>query len=100
MGMPAARDIHEIVVAPEQARDAQRLLGLPVQAGDRVRFEVVKGHVTSSVPEPRRPDEPPTSARLDPAWQEWLQHLDGDDAVTPDVPAAVELARAREHYEV
>ena len=100
MGTPAAREIHEIVVAPEQAQDARRLLGIPVQAGDRVRFEVVKGHVSSSVPRQRRSDALPTNASPDPAWQEWLQHLDSDEAVAPDVPAAVELGRTREHYEV
>ena len=44
---------HEIVVGPDQAHDAQRLLGVHVQAGDRVRFEVVRVSVSSSVPRQR-----------------------------------------------
>lgn len=42
----------------------------------------------------------PESAGTDPGWREWLQSLDADEAVTPDVSAAVELAQAREQGEV
>lgn len=42
MGMPAADGTHEFVVAPELAEVAERL-GLPLHAGDRVRFEVIEG---------------------------------------------------------
>jgi hypothetical protein len=100
MSLPAARDVHEIVVGPDQAGDAQRLLGIPVQPGDRVRFEVVEGSVSSEVPRQRGATESSESVGLDPAWKEWLQRLDASEAVTPDVPAAVELARAREQGEV
>jgi hypothetical protein len=41
MSMPAA-DAHEFVVAPELAEVAERL-GVPLHAGDRVRFEVIQG---------------------------------------------------------
>ena len=100
MGTPA-REIHEIVVTSDRTEDARRLLGVPVHAGDRVRFEVVEEHVSPTVPQQRRArDDAPDSARFDPAWREWLQQLDGDDAVTPDVSAVVELARTREQHEV
>ena len=39
MSMPAADDAHEVVVAPEVAER----LGVPLHAGDRVRFEVIAG---------------------------------------------------------
>jgi hypothetical protein len=42
MSMPAADDVHEFVVAPELAEVAERL-GVPLHAGDRVRFEVIEG---------------------------------------------------------
>lgn len=42
MSMSAADGSHEFVVAPELAEVAERL-GVPLHAGDRVRFEVVEG---------------------------------------------------------
>jgi hypothetical protein len=40
MSVSAADDAHEFVVAPEPAEVAERL-GVPLHAGDRVRFEVI-----------------------------------------------------------
>ncbi|MHB1919838.1 MAG: hypothetical protein ACYCSX_14375 [Acidimicrobiales bacterium] len=34
------------------------------------------------------------------AWESWLDELDSDEPVDPDVPASVELARARDAGEV
>lgn len=42
MSMPAADRAHEFIVAPELAEVAERL-GVPLHAGDRVRFEVLDG---------------------------------------------------------
>ena len=42
MSVSAADGAHEFVVAPELAEVAERL-GVPLHAGDRVRFEVVDG---------------------------------------------------------
>jgi hypothetical protein len=42
MSVSAADDAHEFVVAPELAEVAERL-GVPLHAGDRVRFEVIDG---------------------------------------------------------
>jgi hypothetical protein len=42
MSNPAADGAPEFVVAPELAEVAERL-GVPVHAGDRVRFEVIDG---------------------------------------------------------
>lgn len=42
MSIHAADDPYEFVVAPELADVAERL-GLPLHAGDRVRFEVIEG---------------------------------------------------------
>lgn len=42
MSMPAAHGTHEFVVAPELAEVAERL-GVPLHAGDRIRFEVIQG---------------------------------------------------------
>ena len=42
MSTSAADRPHEFVVEPELAEMAQRL-GVPLHAGDRVRFEVVDG---------------------------------------------------------
>lgn len=42
MSTSAADGSHEFVVAPELAEVAERL-GVPLHAGDRVRFEVVEG---------------------------------------------------------
>ena len=39
---PHEDDLHEFVVAPELAEVAKRL-GVPLHAGDRVRFEVIPG---------------------------------------------------------
>ena len=51
MSMPAADGPHEFVVAPELAEVAERL-GVPLHAGDRVRFEVIAGG--SDTPRRRR----------------------------------------------
>ena len=42
MSTPAADGAHEFVVAPELAEVAERL-GVPLHAGDRIRFEVIDG---------------------------------------------------------
>ena len=42
MSMSAADGAHEFVVAPELAEVAERL-GVPLHAGNRVRFEVIDG---------------------------------------------------------
>ena len=42
MSTSAAEGPHEFVVAPELAEVAERL-GVPLHAGDRVRFHVVEG---------------------------------------------------------
>ena len=50
---PQPDDGHEFVVAPELAEVAERL-GVPLHAGDRVRFEVIDGDgVTGRTNEPR-----------------------------------------------
>ena len=53
MSVPAADDAHEFVVAPELAEVAERL-GVPLHAGDRIRFEVIHGGADEDIP-PRRP---------------------------------------------
>jgi hypothetical protein len=50
MSMPAGDGSHEFVVAPELAEVAERF-GVPLHAGDRVRFEVIEGGQA-------QPDEP------------------------------------------
>ena len=57
MSVPAADDAHEFVVAPELAEVAERL-GVPLHAGDRVRFEVIDGGADEGIP-PRREPWPP-----------------------------------------
>lgn len=57
MSVPAADDAHEFVVAPELAEVAQRL-GVPLHAGDRVRFDVIEGSADEGMP-PRREAWPP-----------------------------------------
>ncbi len=42
MSVSASDGPHEFVVAPELAEVAERL-GVPLHAGDRVRFEVIAG---------------------------------------------------------
>ena len=42
MSVSASDGAHEFVVAPELAEVAERL-GVPLHAGDRVRFEVIDG---------------------------------------------------------
>lgn len=42
MSMSAADGAHEFIVAPELAEVAKRL-GVPLHAGDHVRFEVIYG---------------------------------------------------------
>ncbi len=44
---------HEFVVEPELAEVAERL-GVPLHAGDRVRFEVVEGGRSQPAPRRRR----------------------------------------------
>jgi hypothetical protein len=51
MSTSAADGPHEFVVEPELAEVAERL-GVPLHAGDRIRFEVIDGG--QSVPAPRR----------------------------------------------
>ena len=52
MSVSAADGSHEFVVAPELAEVAERL-GVPLHAGDRVRFEVIPGK-RSDIPRHRR----------------------------------------------
>ena len=52
MSVPAADGPHEFVVAPELAEVAERL-GVPLHAGDRVRFEIIAGE-GSDAPRRRR----------------------------------------------
>ena len=47
MSTSAADGVHEFVVAPELAEVAERL-GVPLHAGDRVRFEVIDGDLETS----------------------------------------------------
>lgn len=57
MSVQPADDSHAFVVAPELAEVAERL-GVPLHAGDRVRFEVVQGGLADAGPgrnEPWRP---------------------------------------------
>jgi hypothetical protein len=56
MSVQAADDAHEFVVAPELARVAERL-GVPLHAGQRVRFQVIDGG--GSAPARREPWPPP-----------------------------------------
>lgn len=58
MSMPAADGAHEFIVAPELAEVAERL-GVPLHAGDRVRFEVIDGSRSGSGDPPRREPWPP-----------------------------------------
>jgi hypothetical protein len=60
MSVAASDDAHEFVVAPELAEVAERL-GVPLHAGDRVRFEVVAGGQA----EPRGPGK---KEPWPPAW--------------------------------
>jgi len=53
MSTSADEGAHEFVVAPELAEVAERL-GVPLHAGDRVRFEVIDGGRTESAPRRRR----------------------------------------------
>lgn len=68
MSMPAADDPHEFVVAPELAEVAERL-GVPLHAGDRVRFEVIKGGQASNGGPGNREPWPPA----------WVASIDTDD---------------------
>ena len=49
MSTSAADGVHEFVVAPELAEVAERL-GVPLHAGDRVRFEVIDGDLETVAP--------------------------------------------------
>lgn len=57
MSIHAADDAHEFVVAPELAEVAERL-GVPLHAGDRVRFEVIEGGLSHAGPARREPWPP------------------------------------------
>jgi hypothetical protein len=57
MSVHAADDPHEFVVAPELAEVAKRL-GVPLHAGDRVRFEVIQGGLADDGPTRREPWPP------------------------------------------
>ena len=52
MSTSAAEEPHEFVVAPELAEVAERL-GVPLRAGDRVRFVVVDGERSDKAPRRR-----------------------------------------------
>lgn len=52
MSTSAADGPHEFVVAPELAEVAERL-GVPLHAGDRVRFEVIDGDRSDTPPRRR-----------------------------------------------
>lgn len=52
MSTPAPDGPHEFVVAPELAEVAERL-GVPLHAGDRVRFEVIDGDLPDTPPRRR-----------------------------------------------
>ena len=67
MSMPAGDGAHEFVVAPELAEVAERL-GVPLHAGDRVRFEVIEGGLA---------DGPPT--RHEPWPPAWVDSIITDD---------------------
>ena len=58
MSMPAGDGAHEFVVAPELAEVAERL-GIPLHAGDRVRFEVIDGGLGNGGPPTRHEPWPP-----------------------------------------
>ena len=76
MSMPAAADDpHEFVVAPELAEVAERL-GVPLRAGDRVRFEVIEGGDD---------DAPARRESWPPGWV---------DSITTDDEQLAERARA------
>lgn len=57
MSVPAADDAHEFVVAPELAEVAERL-GVPLHAGDRIRFEVIQGGADEDGPSRHEPWPP------------------------------------------
>jgi hypothetical protein len=68
MSMPAADGPHEFVVAPELAEVAERL-GVPLHAGDRVRFEVIEGGQPDNAGPGRREPWPPA----------WVDSIATDD---------------------
>ena len=57
MSVHAADDPHEFVVAQELAEVAERL-GVPLHAGDRVRFEVIAGGLADDGPTRHEPWPP------------------------------------------
>jgi hypothetical protein len=57
LSVPAPDEMHEFVVAPELAEVAARL-GVPLHAGDRVRFEVIARGPTDAGPAQREPLAP------------------------------------------
>lgn len=58
MSMSAEDGAHEFVVAPELAAVAERL-GVPLHAGDRVRFDVIEGGRSESAGPGGREPWPP-----------------------------------------
>jgi len=63
MSMPAHDSSHEFVVSPELAEAAEHL-GVPLHAGDRVRFEVIEGE---------QPATPSQREPWPPAWVNSIQ---------------------------
>ena len=57
MSMPAGDGSHEFVVPPELAEVAERP-GVPLHAGDRVRFEVIEGGRDDHAPARHEPWPP------------------------------------------
>jgi hypothetical protein len=57
MSVPAGDGSHEFVVARELAEVAERL-GVPLHAGDRIRFEVIEGGLSDDGPTRREPWPP------------------------------------------
>jgi hypothetical protein len=60
MSVPMPDDSHEVVISSDVAEQAQRVLGVPLQAGDKVRFQVIDGGRTD--------DDPTSDDQWPPAW--------------------------------
>ena len=80
MSTPAS-ETHEFVVAPELAELAERL-GVPLHAGDRVRFQVINGGATPATPRRKGGRSAGILAGTvpDDAIKQWAQALDTDKA--------------------
>ena len=78
--MPAPEP-HEFIVAPELAEVAERL-GVPLHAGDRVRFEVLNGGAAPAVPHRKGGRSAGILAGTvpDAVIAEWAHTLDADKA--------------------